>query len=173
MFLFLPETWKRLQQDAYSSTDCDILLLCHTGLAVDTKLSAFVLLSLGLCWLLLMRWSNENWPQIKTELFLQSHPNHLKYWSVKPHEFSKSVNDVKWQVKLLQWKPCCAKLIYVAGPQNRFLPACVGFGGFFFSLRLKWKCSFWRTVALEDASHLSLLSSGARNNAAFTLNSII
>lgn len=76
------------------------------SLAVDTKLPAFVLPSLGLFGLLLMRpIRNGNWPQINTWLFLQSHPSILKHWSVKFQEFFKSVSDVNWQVRLLQWKP--------------------------------------------------------------------
>lgn len=76
------------------------------SLAVDTKLPTFVLPSLGLFGLLLMRpIRNGNWPQINTWLFLQSHPSILKHWSVKSQEFFKSVSDVNWQVRLLQWKP--------------------------------------------------------------------
>lgn len=116
------------------------------GLAVDAKLSAFVLTSLDLRWLLLMRLKrNKNWPQIKTGLFLQSLPNCLLYWSVKPHEFFKLVNDVNWQVKLLQWKPCCANLIYVLGPQNRFLSDCFFGCFFFFSLKTKVRIFFLKS----------------------------
>lgn len=124
------------------------------GLAVDAKLCAFVLTSLDLHWLLLMRLKrNKNCPQIKTGLFLQSHPTSLLYWSVKPHEFFKLVNDVNWQVKLLQWKPCCANLIYVVGPQNRFLSDC--FFGFFFSFKTKVRIFFLKSRGFfcEDKSH--------------------
>lgn len=57
LFRSLPKSWKGFQWDAvgYNSTEPGFLLLCHASLAVDAKLSAFVLPSLDLCWLLLMR----------------------------------------------------------------------------------------------------------------------
>lgn len=148
-FCSMPETWKGLQLGC---------IQFNWSFAVDAKLSAFVLTSLDLHWLLLMRLKrNKNWPQIETGLLLQSHPNCLLYWSVKPHEFFKLVNDVNWQVKLLQWKPCCANLIYVVGPQNRFLSDCILF---FFKTKvriflLKSRGVFVRINHIKSAVHWS------------------